>query len=140
MYPFYYIENISLRRDKSLNNSYLSNVEDSVPLYREEIIVVVIFVVVVVAGGEGNRGEFTRTGVSLKGSKPLGEKSYTHLQNLNRIFCTNDFIVTDQLLFPVLLVHLPDRRRSRRSDDSLMVGWHNIQMAKALKVMGEIRC
>ena len=53
-----------------MNNSYLSNVEDSVPLYREEIIVVVIFVVVV-ARGEGNRGEFTRTGVGLEVSKPL---------------------------------------------------------------------
>ena len=49
---------------------YLSNVEDSVPLYREEIIVVVIFVVVV-AGRKGNRGEFTRTGVGLEVSKPL---------------------------------------------------------------------
>ena len=54
-----------------MNNFYLSNVEDSVPLYREEIIVVVIFVVVVVAGGKGNRGKFTRTGVGLEGSKPF---------------------------------------------------------------------
>ena len=53
-----------------MNNSYLSNVEDSVPLYREEIIVVVIFVVVV-AGRKGNRREFTRTGVGLEVSKPL---------------------------------------------------------------------
>ena len=60
-----------MQSDKSLNNFYLSNVEDSVSLYREEIIVVVIFVVVVVASGEGNRGEFTRTGVGLEVSKPL---------------------------------------------------------------------
>ena len=60
-----------------MNNSYLSNVEDSVPLYREEIIVIVIFVVVVFASGEGNRGKFSRTGVSLKGSKPLERLLYT---------------------------------------------------------------
>ena len=63
-----------------MNNSYLSNVEDSVPLYREEIIVVVIFVVVVVASGEGNRGEFTRTGVGLEVSKPLETVLYTFVK------------------------------------------------------------
>ena len=62
-----------------MNNSYLSNVEDSVPLYREEIIVVVIFVVVV-ASGQGNRGEFTRTGVGLKGSKPIETVLYTFVK------------------------------------------------------------
>ena len=49
-----YRGDVSLQIDRLLNNFHLSNVEDSVPLYREEIIVVVIFVVVVVAGGEGN--------------------------------------------------------------------------------------
>ena len=68
-----------MQRDISLNNSYLSNVEDSVSLYREEIIVVVIFVVVV-ASGEGNRGKFTRTGVGLEVSKPLETVLYTFVK------------------------------------------------------------
>ena len=102
------------------DHCYLSNIKHSVSLYGEQIIIVFV-VVVIVTGWEGDWRKLPWTGMSLQ---------MTKLKiNENVLF----FVAfTDQFLFPVPLIHLPNRCRSRGSDHSLLISGNHIQMAKAL--------
>ena len=106
------------------DHSYLSNIKHSVSLYGEQIIIVFV-VLVIVARWEGDWRKLPWTGMSLQ------------IGNLVKMYFLTDlslFFVafTNQFLFPVPLIHFPNGCRSWGSDDSLVIGGDNIQMAKAL--------